>query len=454
MRVVSIAILVGLLALATSAGAAITSSSGSPRTSVLAGPFDDVSRNLQWSIRGDDRHGLVPATFSTLGVSGGPIGSTAALQVIDRQLLSTGGSIVADRGSVTTLGSLPPLAAQSAASAVFSEQVSLPRGLIEQARRTGARRILIVRTFVQQLTVRVTITGGGLNAPLIQTVVIPDQRQEAVALYLTPQVGGPFSVFRAVLRFDDGAPFRMVRPNEPVRAFADLYYRGTGRLEGVWEIAEVSSTSGSPVFRPLERVVRMLAAGQRVTLRGPRLPNLQHGLYLLRFRIQGPAGSPGDPVIRYQVLASGGAGPYQTVSIATPPPEARVDGSTRFAWSEVDGAVVYRMEFFEERPDGGDRYFSAEQEAYGDLAGPGAEASAFEASSMDEANRDRARRSQRVTGLLLPASEREARLTELAWEALVPGRAYWWRVVAVAEDGSELGSSELQRARVDLPAVP
>ena len=40
------------------------------------------------------------------------------------------------------------------------------------------------------------------------------------------------------------------------------------------------------------RLHALLAAGQRVTLRAPRLPSLTHGLYLVRFRVLGPAGSP------------------------------------------------------------------------------------------------------------------------------------------------------------------
>lgn len=433
--------LLALLALAGAlpSGAAITDSSGSPRTTHVTGPFGNVTRNLQWRVQTDTSLPfVVPPNFTAT--------------VLENQIASSGASFVIDKGGMTTLGTLAPLEAMPGPIASFSEKVTLPPALLERARREGARRILVVRSFEQ--TFRVRFTGIVMQQQQSFVLDFSDTGTEAVAFYLSPSVGGPLSVFRAVLRFDDHAPFKMVRENEPVRVYADLYYRGSGLLQGVWEVADAMSTSGQPVFRPLERVVRQLLAGDRLTLRGPALPSRIHGLYLVRFRVLGPFPVIEDPIVRYQVLAGGGPGPFHPITVASPRPESRVDPATSFAWSEVPGAVVYRVEFFEDRRGSPHLYLDDSYETFADATAPERIPPPFEAATLGEMRADEAGRGARVTGLLLPANERETVISELAWEALVPGRRYWWRVVAVSENGTVIGTSQLQRAHVELPPAP
>lgn len=439
------------LVLSTASQAVIVNTSGSPRASVISGPFGDVTRNVTWTVRTDDQLELV-APFSPIPFNPTFGSPTASLAVLEQQITSPGGVIMIDRGPGTGLAQLGPLPPQMGLSATFTERITLPQQVIEQAQRAGARRILVVRTFQQTAIVQRTLTGGVLNNPVIEQQQSVSQRQEAIAFFLSPSgVGGPFSVFRTLLRFRDGAPFLILQPNEPARPYADIYYRGTGRLEGVWEIAEPASTSGALVWRPLERVVRLLGAGQRLTVRGPKLPNLVHGLYLVRFKILGPGGAPEDPIIRYQVLA--GASRYVQLALSSPPPESRIDRATSFAWGGAKDAVAYRMEFYEKRR-GSDRYFDGGSETYGDLAGPGSRPLPFESSALDQVDADEVRNGRRVTGLLLPAEERETELSEMVWEALVPGREYWVQIFAVNDQGAEIGATEPRRIRVALPAAP
>lgn len=426
-----------LFGVAAASWAEIMSTSGSPRTTTLAEPFNNTTRNVTWSVRGNDVFGAVP------------IPPRGVATVIDRQISSPGGMIMIDRGSVSGLQALAPLPPQMTNSANFRESLTLSRELLLRAQRAGARRLVVVRTFEQTLTVEVVVppTFTGIPGSTTQTVVV-DTRQEAIAFFLSGQIGGPFNVFRMVLRFDDGSPFRMIKQREPVRVFADLFFRGTGRLEGVWEIAEQGSTSGRPTFRIMERVVRQLGAGARVTLRGPRLPNLQPGLHLVRFRLTGNGRAVEEPLVRYQVLAGTVFAP---IAVSFPPPQSLVDSSTDFAWSPVKDAAAYRLEFFDPREGRTDRrYLGGDSEAYGDLVGGGSRTGAFEVSSLRAETGHRS--TGWVTGLLLPADVQQAQLTNMAWEALVPGRSYLWRVTAIAEDGSVLGASEPRPARVELPS--
>ena len=439
------------LVLPAAAQAVIVSTSGSPRASVIAGPFGDVTRNVTWNVRADDQVQITtPFSPVPFNPSFGP--PTVSLAVLEQQISSPGGVIMIDRGPGTGLAQLAPLEPQIGLSVTFNETVTLPQQVIEQAQRAGARRILIVRTFQQTAILQRTVTAAFLANPVIEQQQSLSQRQEAIAFFLSPSgVGGPFSVFRTRLRFRDGAPFLILQPNEPARPYADIFYRGTGRLEGVWEIAEPASTSGALVWRPLERVVRLLGAGQRLTVRGPKLPNLVHGLYLVRFNILGPGGAPEDPIIRYQVLA--GASRYVQLALSSPPPESRIDRATSFAWGEAKDAVAYRMEFYEKRRGRG-RYFDEGSETFGDLAGPGSQPLPFESSALDQVDADEVRNGRRVTGLLVPAEERATELSEMVWEALVPGREYWVQIFAVNDQGAEIGSTEPRRIRVALPEAP
>lgn len=425
-----------LFGVAAGSWAEIANTSGSPRTTVLAEPLNDTTRNVTWSVRGNDNFPSVP------------VPPRGVATVLDRQISSPGGMIMIDRGSVSGLQALAPLPPQMGQTATYRESIQLSRELLLRAQRAGARRLLMVRTFEQTLTVQVVVppTATGLPGSTTQSVVV-DTQQEAIAFFLSGQIGGPFNVFRMVLRFEDGSPFRMIKQREPVRVFADLFFRGTGRLEGVWEIAEQGSTSGRPHFRILQRVVRQLGAGARVTLRGPTLPNLQPGLHLVRFRLTGDGRAVEEPLVRYQVLAGTAFSP---IAVSFPPPQSLVDSTTDFAWSPVKDVAAYRLEFFDPRAARGQgRYLGGESEAYGDLVGGGSRTGAFEVSSLRAETGHRS--TGWVTGLLLPADVEHAQLTDMAWEALIPGRSYLWRVTAIAEDGSVLGASEPRPARVDLP---
>ena len=225
-----------------------------------------------------------------------------------RTFSSSGGAFVIDVGGRQSLMSAGPLASQTpapGAPAVFVETLSIPGAVVAEAMARGARSILFVRSFEVTYTVAErdpSFTGG---PPSFLNRNVRTTAEAAAVIDLTSGMGGPLQVFRLLLRFDDGSPLRVLAQSSPLRVFADVSYSGGGTLEGVWEVADASSTAGEPVFVPLARVHRFLGAGQRITLEGPPMPTQHTGLHLVRFRVEKPRTPDQDPVIRYRVLSPG-----------------------------------------------------------------------------------------------------------------------------------------------------
>jgi hypothetical protein len=369
---------------------------------------------------------------------------------VEKNLIySTGGAFVTDTGRVQTLGTVASLPPQLGNNATFTEPVVLSADAIRQAVQLKAQRILLVRTFEQ------IIVASDLQN---NTLRFLDSRSEAIAYYLTPSAGGPFAIVRAALRFDEGQPIRVIESNQKLNVWADLIYNGSGRLEGVWEVADARSTPGTPIYRPLRRVVRLLGTGQRISIRGPELPRRQPGLYLVRFRILEPAGIFEEPVIRYFVTAPGPVAPPapRPIALKEPADLSVLEADTSFAWRPIPGAVVYRLELFdafeaalpEDEP-----VFTASGERFRDVRSIGAERPPFEKDAQDPLRPvpTLPEGARPLTGVLLRAAEPEAILSGVTRSHLQPGRSYLWRVQAIGEGGVTLGESPLRRLQLPLP---
>ncbi len=123
----------------------------------------------------------------------------------------------------------------------------------------------------------------------------------AVRLLLTGSIPPELSVLRLALRFEDGEVFRLVPRGSSLGALAEITTAGSGPLRATWELADPASTSGAPVFRPLQLVARYLPAGGPTVIESPDLPTERQGLHLLRLRLLSPVGDFAGPVLRYQV---------------------------------------------------------------------------------------------------------------------------------------------------------
>jgi len=135
-----------------------------------------------------------------------------------------------------------------------------------------------------------------------------DPFPKSLSLRVLPSLGpkAPFGISFIQLRFEDGKGYREVpRDFQPLRAFADIKFEGTGSLQGDWLV------DGQP-FRPISET---LAFARELTIDSglrPPLPTNIPGLHEVRLRISQPAADFQSPIIRYYV------------STATPTPLIRL----------------------------------------------------------------------------------------------------------------------------------
>ena len=455
------AALAALLLVAGPAAARILSANGTPPVTPLVRPVLATEGPLSFDISWQVGIAALPADqITTLPIGAGVL---TVRDSASSALGSSRGRFVLDTGSVRELLELPGLPAQDATTTLsgsFSETIVIPPEVIAEARRRNAQRILFVRDFTEIITI--TRTNEFMGAVTVDSTRVDStsRRSAAVAFYLTPGIGGDVSVFRVALRFDEGETLKFASTGEELRVWADVFYRGSGRIEGLWEVADPASTSGTPIFRPIERVVRNLGAGQRLSLRGPALPTRTAGLHLVRFRFTGTADPAfADPVIRYQVTTElPGVAPAvaRNITIRGPADTTQLGPETTFAWSRVAGSAAYQLELYErsgERVGGGlGERFDAQTERFRD-ATLGAEPTTYEPTARDAEVAER-RAGERVAGVMLPAEALETPLDALTRGHLSPGGQYLWRVIAFAPDGRRLGQSELRTLQVPAPASP
>ncbi len=280
---------------------------------------------------------------------------------------------------------------------VFSESLTVPQSVIRQAQKKGFSRFVYTRQFTdfpdnstQAGVVTFSITGGG--------------------------AGGQLLIRRVEMEYDDGRITAVVAPQSELRARAVVSYNGTGLLEYTWEVASPPSTRGQPIFVPLVSRKQYLLAGDKVVLQTPRLPTGRNGDYLVRLRIAKPFPDFALPGLRYAVNDSGQARSGAHVlplQVARPAPGAVLAVETEFAWQPVNGASAYQLELYT-RP-------------VRDTDLPGTT------------------RQQPLTGVLVPAEKTRLTVGSLSRAHLLPGSAYYWRVVALSDKGRVIARSDFRR---------
>ena len=246
------------------------------------------------------------------------------------------------------------------------------------------------------------------------------------------RIGGEFALERVDLRFAGGEKVRVLAAGQEARAEAEITFAGAGQLGGAWEIAEATTTAGSPQFRTLELVSRLLGAGRRELLSSPPLPTAAPGIYLLRLRITAPTPEivGGDQPLRYFVGSvspdpAGKAGIPETLVVRDPLPGVPPEGRT-FSWEPVAGCIAYQVEFYEK---------DAAAAAITEAGGPPGAALISIPSRLGRPP---------VTGVMAPVTQSEVALGPLAAARLVAGRSYLWRVVGLGKDGNAVCESPLK----------
>lgn len=322
---------------------------------------------------------------------------------------STGATLATVAGTLSKPGSGPFL---------FSETIELSEQTVRGWQQQGIRRLLLRRQFNDAMV------GGGPTAQVVLTLASSGLRAQREA------PSNSLALQRLDLSFSDRQRMQVVRSDEELRALLRLSYSGSGLLEGHWQIAEPGSTEGRSFYRTLSMVRQHLGSSQSATLNSPLLPVNRAGKYRLRFCITNQAFIPSDALVLdagcpveklsaevvYQVTGNDALGGPQMIEAG--PERGEVSAATRFHWQPVAGAVIYQLQLFEQ---GSEQAVDGEQLLGHDNG--------------------------LVAGMLLPAGDREARLSPLVLSKLKPGRQYLWRITAHDQDGALAGRSQARAIR-------
>lgn len=211
----------------------------------------------------------------------------------------------------------------------MSETLVIPVAVLKKAQALGTPRLLFRRTFS--------------NA----SAAVPVQ----VEIVLTTEALADFKITGIRLRFANSKPEITVKRNQPLKAYADITFSGSGLLQGRWEVDG----------RVVSVVTRHLVQRTAVTLETPEgqpLPAAFAGEHRVRFVVSGPPSGLPIPEAVYFVLAE----EFRGVSAATllsPQNGSEIDDhqAAVFRWTRSEGVEVYRIEFYEDT--GGIAFFSA-----------------------------------------------------------------------------------------------
>jgi len=327
--------------------------------------------------------------------------------------VTTGPGVSSPSGSfVPALGSVPAALNQMAGAgttAIITESVRVPLAVIQKALATGA-------SFIYRRNFFETAAEAGTTVDL--------------TIKITGAQAAGLSASRQATAFDDNTPVRIVAPRQRLGAWSEVTLSGSGLVEGVWEIAEPSTTSGQAVFHTLQVVRRFAQSGTALRLDSPTLPTGASGLHLLRLRLTQPLPGFEAPEIRYFVTQAGAASGVRAVQAASPQPGALLEDATRFTWALLPGVHSWLL-VLHARPG-----LAGNLPELGATAAPGAAELAQLANSTPAA------------GIVVPGQQTGTALSAMTRTRLKSGSAYLWRVLGVDQDGVVLGESAWREIRV------
>jgi hypothetical protein len=300
-----------------------------------------------------------------------------------------------------------------ASRAIITENVMVPAEISLKALRSGVSSLEYKRTFSDGSAVTGTF---------------------AVNLLIGGSGAAGFGISRMALAFDDGAVVRIVPAKSRLSAAAEVSYNGSGMLTGYWEVADPGSTSGTPVFRPLQSVSHGLGGAERIKVPSPDLPTGNLGLYMVRLRVTAPAPGFEPPVLYYYVGEPKPGTPlaFMPMTVMSPPNQAYVDAATPFSWQPVKGARAYKIEIFA-NPETAVNNLP-------ELGGGLAEA--------DPQQIQRALSRPAMAGMLVAGSQSQTTLSASTRAKLQQQHSYFWRIQAISANGTTVGEAQVRELRI------
>ena len=212
-----------------------------------------------------------------------------------------------------------------------SEVLTIPQHIVETVRRAGGSSFTFSRNF----------HGTVHSSPSVG----PDyfSADGNVTIHITPGSVAAFSLRRIELYFDN-----LQRKNETMvprnfkglRAYADIYYNGSGMLNGYWDVDGLI----------IERVNRFVPSGGKMTLATPDIPDLptfDPGYHIVKFIVTAPAASFEVPEIVYWVRGVDEPVKRPLVLI-TPQDGSDIPADFSFTWEKMEKAAVYLVSFSRE----------------------------------------------------------------------------------------------------------
>jgi hypothetical protein len=299
-------------------------------------------------------------------------------------------------------------ASQATGTSVVPETITIPQTVLDTAENLNLSRIYYSRTF--------TAGSAATSEPVFLTINLGSSNPQAI-----------LSINRIALRFNDNQSVKLAPLNSRIAVLADILFKGTGLLDTMWEIADPTSTIGTPIFIPALSVRQYLAAGSRITLQSPMLPTHITGNYKVRLNIRTPALSYALPVISYTISSKAKAGRslFAPIKLNAPVKNALIQKDTRFSWYPIKGSKAYQLEIY--LPD----LHNAPDNETSEII-------------IDEA---KILKKKPSTGILIPAKKTSLSLGALSRDTLRHGQRYYWRIIAINADGNILTTSPLRAIR-------
>lgn len=300
-----------------------------------------------------------------------------------------------------------------ASRAIITEVVTVPAEISLKVLRSGASSLEYRRTFSDGSAVTGTF---------------------AVNILIGGSGAAGFGISRMALAFDDGAVVRIVPAKSRLSAAAEVSYNGSGMLSGYWEVADPGSTSGTPIFRPLQSVSHGLGGSERKKVPSPDLPTGNLGLYMVRLRVTAPVPGFEPPVLYYYVGEPKPGTPlaFMPMTVMSPPNQAYVDSATPFSWQPVKGARAYKIEIF-----------ANPKTAVNNL--PELGGGLVEA---DPQLIQRALSRPAMAGMLVAGSQTRITLSASTRAKLQQQHSYFWRIQAISADGTTVGEAQVRELRI------
>jgi len=292
-----------------------------------------------------------------------------------------------------TLNARRTLSAGEQTTVFLTEVVRFPIALKRQAIDLGAEEIIYQRSFLE------TDILTGATSSFTASVKFR---------LASPGLAGAVSIKRIALRFVDAEKIPIYQVGDNAQAVARIRYAGSGLFDYRWEIAYPQSSRLNAVFVPLRNQKKLLDGKGSAEIISPNLPTQMTGIYKVRLRIFGDRPDQELPVLTYRVVNS---------KVSTPPLETisqtvKFGGNGElkdalFSWKSIKDASYYLLEF-------------------------------FDANHVNSENNKTL-----VTGLWVTADTNQTFLSKPVLDRLPPNKQYYWRVLALNQDGHVIGRGKL-----------